>query len=211
MYSSFYSSRNHNLNTNFNGLAQPITFALILALHVFVFRVIINFKTEQSAQKDQDIFELKLIPSSLKEHSLIIIENQFTETHVLNKIIFSDPTINIASFEIPTISHDKPYEINGGNWGDTRSTTIFDSKIREKLKNIYDGKAASNKEKLNTIAHSDGTQLVELGNHKCMKSLPNMSSGNRAINWSIPFDCGKSESEQMMDNVNADLRNRKMK
>lgn len=99
-----------------------------------------------------------------------------------------------------------PYELPNAN--DAKYRDVFDPKLRQKLIDAEVFNKPRTKEKTNSWTEIDGRTFVGMGNGECLVSMRKVDSRERGTNLGMTR-CGKTDSEKMMDNVNADLEARK--
>jgi len=102
---------------------------------------------------------------------------------------------------------DTPYQLPDKNAD--LYPDVFDPRLRKKLQDAHANRKPVKKDLINTWVSGE-TTLAEVGDGECVASMPKTDSRDRGTSWSmIRVKCGKSDSEKMMDNINADLEARK--
>ena len=128
-----------------------------------------------------------------------------------NAIHIQVPELNLAETLLvkPDLSsYDSltPYELP--NSTDTTHGNVFDPKLRQKLLDAERLNKPRAADKPKSWTEADGRTFVDMGNGRCLVSMPKVDSRDRGTNLGFTR-CGKTDSEKMMDSVMADFESRK--
>lgn len=88
---------------------------------------------------------------------------------------------------------------------DSRDATIFDPRLRKRIGELRGSISVDGGENLRSWARPSGTQVVQVGDGKCIKSMPKLGD-ERGTRWSLRFACNKSDSEMMADEISRNLQ-----
>ena len=121
----------------------------------------------------------------------------------LPDIAIKADSVNLGLIRDPSAT---AYELPDRNMDIYRD--VFDPKLRQKLIDAQVFNRPRTKGEANTWTEVDGRTFVDMGNGECLVSMRKVDSRERGTNWGMTR-CGKTDSEKMMDNVNADLEARK--
>ncbi len=109
--------------------------------------------------------------------------------------------ISLSDYQSPT-----PYELPNPN--DAKYRDVFDPKMRQKLIDAQIFNRARVKRQRDDWKENDGRDFVAKGDGKCFVSMQQVDSRDRGKNWGSTR-CGKTDSESMIDRLNADFESRK--
>ncbi len=187
---------------------SSIALIAILVAHGIFILIVLNAKSKQSevlaAQPLLQLIQLRpedSVPSELEKPDVSL---------QANSIHFQLPIIHINDSSLSPIDSQsaEPYELSNSN--DTKHRDIFDPKLRKKLVDMKVFNVPRPVKKSGSWATSDGRVFTDMGDGRCMVSDPKLKADwrDRGTSYST-VPCGKTDSEQMMDNVNADIEARK--
>jgi hypothetical protein len=175
---------------------HSLMFVLVIVFHIFVTYFI--FSRQPS---------LPLLP---QEASLTYIIIPVATTPALEVTL---PQMSAAQFTLYIPTPDPPavlsIESDEGaiaipSGQDHMQTTIFDPRLRQKLEEARALNHARVSGADEVFKRADGRTYRELGNGNCQVTMEKMDSRDRATNWGVT-NCGKTDSESMMDRVMADF------
>lgn len=174
-------------------------FFTIVFLHLVFIVLALNMKSKQRESAGAPSFKMIYLSPQKQSVELEvkapIVEFTSTKAPVLPEIFIEEQSRKIAPLErLPASS------IN--------NSQVFDPKMRQKL---IDAQAINKPraiEKSGSWAESDGRDFVARGDGDCFVSMKQVDSRDRGKNWG-GTRCGKTDSESMIDRVNADVDSRK--
>jgi len=130
-----------------------------------------------------------------------VIKPRITQL-VLPSLQFSEPAQSQLDIPFDDSSYELPSELSH------QHENIFDPKLRKKLIEAQRFNVLRQQEKVKSWTEADGRTFVDMGDGMCLVSMPQADSSARGTNWGMTR-CGKTNSEKMMDNVNADFESRR--
>ena len=116
--------------------------------------------------------------------------------------------IDKSGLDLSAVEPNMHYELPNKN--EDRYKDVFDPRLRKRLQENYQVVSKAKESKLKNWTRSDGTIMVETGDGTCISKVPD-KNGVTTL-WSMQLagaNCDKTQSEKMMDNINADLEARK--
>lgn len=175
----------------------------VFCLHCAVIFFLLRDHSLEKVQSKEELIKFRL----LKPESFALAPPQINlyvpHAIVLSKTDISLPEITLADPVGENKKSGKDFEDYNKN-----GSVIFDPRLRKKLSemqvNTFDSGVG-----LEAWVDSSGAQVVEINEGRCIKSMSGAGGGEHGINWSLPFKCGKNESDRMIDNINKDLAERK--
>lgn len=186
---------------------SSLVLGIIIFVHVAIILFVLNQKIKQRELIPEKILHMiNLLPEKVepmlepKKPEIMIEPRQLQLT--TPQLQFSETVLS----PLNSLTNDLPYEFPSGNSGQYEN--IFDPKLRKKLIDAQHLNTPRKAEKSKSWTTSDGRTFVDIGDGMCLVSMPNLDSHSRGKNWG-KTRCGKTDSEKMMDNVNADLEARK--
>jgi hypothetical protein len=184
--------------------------AIVIAHGLFIF-VALNAKTKQRenfpSQSLLQLIQLQPEESVISEIQKPDVSFQSTAVHIQLPAIEINDAPHILT-DLSDYQSVEPYELPNPN--DALYGDVFDPQLRKKLQETHANRRAQKPDALNTWITSGGTTLVNMGDGECIRSIPKTDSRERGTSWSmLRVRCGKTDSEKMMDSVNADLEARK--
>lgn len=191
---------------------SPFVLILIVLIHLLLIALVLNIKSKQ--RKDisfEAIMQLRELPTkniySVSETEIPNINVDVKPIHlVVPEITFKEN--NKTPLDLSVITSDQTYELPDANAELYKD--VFDPKLRKKLQEAHAARKPKKQESLETWRASNGTTLVDMGSGECMASMPQMDLRDRGTNWGLlRVKCGETESERMMNNIDADLEARK--
>jgi hypothetical protein len=189
---------------------SPWIFIVILLIHFFLVIIILNAKIRrgESFTAEPVMQIVRIAPDykiSIPEPTQPIVDikshNLYLDSPELD---FSEIYESPLDLSIP--QSDLPYQLP--DQAAQQYKNVFDPKLRKKLLEAQPFNASRKIAKPNSWTEADGRTFVDIGNGMCLVSMPKTDSHERGTNWGHTR-CGKTNSEKMMDNVNADLEARK--
>jgi len=181
---------------------------IVLVTHGLVILFFANLQHSKSSSLNTSLKMLQL-KSAVVESILVIempvINFQPHLNHPAVPVIEFDRADD-ASIELihssPDLAQELPIKTN------TLYRNAFDPKLQQKLIDAQRFNTARRAEKPISRTEADGRIFVDMGNGNCLVSMPKADSRDRGTNWGHAR-CGKTDSEEMMDRVNADLEARR--
>lgn len=141
---------------------------------------------------------------------VVLLTEQKASLHLEQLKISSDPSSLLVQhnrFAIPEVNVVEPKE-DEPTLSVNSEEKIFDPRLRQKLQSAQElPKGKRDKDQLNAWTDLYGNEMVELGDGKCLKSMPKMDARERGTNFAR-VNCGQTDSRKMMDNVMKDVEMR---
>lgn len=190
------------------------TFLCIILLHsagIFYFM--------SASNNNKNVFEERLLVMLLPENHpqkdiRISIQDPITIATFQPAIIavpmpdFAISNVNVPDERTPSPDSTKVDSQAVGPPSESRNATIFDPRLRKRLGESVNSASADAGEIGGSWVRPSGTQVVAVGDGKCIKSMPKLGD-ERGTRWSLRFACGKSDSEIMADEISRNLQIRK--
>ena len=182
---------------------------LVIVAHVVLVFIVVLAKSEKVSSELQPILQMIQL-SPVVEKTVIEIEKPDISFQInvvdikLPKIDINDDSllhISLSDYQSPT-----PYELPNPN--DVKYRDVFDPKMRQKLIDSQTLNKPRTASKPSSWTESDGRVFTDIGDGKCLVSMPKVDSRERGTSWGMTR-CGKTDSEKMMDSVMADFESRK--
>jgi hypothetical protein len=175
------------------------TFIVIVLLHVGI--IVIALQVKSAKRDDATTPSFKMIYLSPRERP-VELELQAPSVKFSPTQIPTTPEIVIEEQSLSTVIFDR------ASSNAASDSQVFDPKVRQKLSDAQIFNRARVNGQSRDWKESDGRDFVARGDGDCFVSMQKMDSRERAKNWG-GTRCGKTDSESMMDRVNADLEARK--
>ena len=181
---------------------------IVLVLHglvILFFANLIHIKPS-SFSPSLKMIQLK---STVVESVLVVempvnnFQPQFRQP-VLPEIEFNK--VDDVNIDITQSPPDSAHELSNKNG--TLYRNVFDPKLRQKLIDAQGFNTARRAKKPSSWTEADGRTFIDMGDGSCFVSMTKMDSRERGTSWGATR-CGKTDSEEMMDRVNADVEARR--
>lgn len=176
-----------------------LVFFAIVLLHLVLIFIALNIKSKQREAASTPSFKMiYLSPQKLSvelEVKAPFVEFTSTKAPIVPEIVIEEQSAPIVPFD--TSPSDS-----------VNNSQVFDPKMRQKLIDAQIFNRARVKRQRDDWKENDGRDFVAKGDGKCFVSMQQVDSRDRGKNWG-GTRCGKTDSESMMDRVNADLEARK--
>ncbi|HWV16887.1 MAG TPA: hypothetical protein VN030_15765 [Cellvibrio sp.] len=113
------------------------------------------------------------------------------------------PRVYLFESEIgsPNPSHEESPRAN-------RDLQMFDPRLQKKLQEAAERNSRSVTTLESSWMDATGNSHVKLGNGKCLRSMAPARPGE-VTNWQLPSNCGKSEGDKMLENMERELNKSK--
>lgn len=183
---------------NSNSGSVFVFFAIVF-LHFIFIAIAINIKSKQPDITSAPSFKMiYLSPQKLSvelEVDAPVVQFASTKAPIVPEIMIDDGSAPVISLDA-----SPSYSLNGN--------PVFDPKFRQKLSDAQLFNRDGVKEYSGDWKESDGRNFIARGDGGCFVSMRKMDARERGTNWG-GTRCGKTDSESMMDRINADLEARK--
>lgn len=184
-------------------------FISVVVAHAILICIVVIAKNEKVGSELQPIIQMIQLSPETKMAAIEMEKPDISfQTKVVDiklpKIDINDDSllhISLSDYQSPT-----PYELPNPN--DAKYRDVFDPKMRQKLIDAQAINKPRAREKSGGWTESDGRDFVARGDGECFVSMLQVDSRDRGKNWGSTR-CGKTDSESMMDRVNADFESRK--
>lgn len=176
-----------------------LVFFTIVFLHFIFIAIALNIKSKQRDTTSAPSFKMIYLSqqklSVELEVKAPVVEFSSTKVPIVPEIIIEDNSASVISLDASS-SHS------------LNNSQVFDPKLRQKLSDAQVFNRARVKGQLNNWKENDGRDFIARSDGECFVSMQQVDSRERGKNWGSTR-CGKTDSESMMDRVNADLEARK--
>ncbi len=176
-----------------------LVFFIIVFLHLVLIFIALNIKSKQLEVASTPSFKMIYFspqkPSVELEVKAPSLELSPFKTPKVPEIFIEERSTTIVSFETSPSNS-------------VNNTQVFDPKMRQKLSDAQPLNRTRFKAQLGDWKESDGRDFVAKDDGECFVSMRQVDSRDRGKNWG-GTRCGKTDSESMMDRVNADVEARK--
>ena len=184
-----------------------LVFFAIVLLHLVLIFIALNIKSKQREISVMPAFKMICLsqekPPAKTELIIPIIERvSIRSSMVLPEVVFEERQELDLRIDTPSSDYVLP------NPNDSKYRNVFDPKMRRKLIDAEIFNRARIRGQTSDWKESDGRDFADKGDGKCFVSMRQVDSRDRGKNWG-GTRCGKTDSESMMDRVNADLESRK--
>lgn len=185
---------------------SSLVMGIIILVHAVIILLVLNVKIRQreyAPEKNLHMITVlskpvELIPEPDKPN----VPEPRSWQLVVPQIQFSEPTQSQLDTPLNDSSYELPSEASN------QYQNVFDPKLRKKLIDAQSLNVPRKQAKSKNWTEADGRTFVDIGDGMCLVSMPIVDSRQRGTNWGMAR-CGKTDSEKMMDSVNADLEARK--
>ena len=178
---------------------SALVFFAIVFLHLVLIVIALNIKSKQREAASTPSFKMIYLSPQKPSVELEVRAPslEFSPTKVLKvpEIVIEEDSASIISLETPPSNS-------------LNNTQVFDPKMRQKLIDAQILNKVFIKGHLNDWKESDGRDFLARGDGECFVSMRQVDSRDRGKNWGSTR-CGKTDSESMIDRVNADFESRK--
>lgn len=176
-----------------------LVFFTIVFLHFIFIAIALNIKSKQRDTTSAPSFKMIYLSqqklSVELEVKAPVVEFSSTKVPIVPEIIIEDNSASVISLDASS-SHS------------LNNSQVFDPKLRQKLSDAQVFNRTRVKGQLNNWKENDGRDFIARSDGECFVSMQQVDSRERGKNWGSTR-CGKTDSESMMDRVNADLEARK--
>ena len=176
-----------------------VVFIAIVLFHLVLIFIALNVKSKQREAASTPSFKMIYLSPQKPSVELEVRAPslEFSPTKVLKvpEIVIEENSASIISLETPPSNS-------------LNNTQVFDPKMRQKLIDAQILNKVRIKGYLNDWKESDGRDFLARGDGECFVSMRQVDSRDRGKNWGSTR-CGKTDSESMIDRVNADFESRK--
>lgn len=178
---------------------SALVFFAIVFLHFALIFIALNIKSKQPEATSAPYFKMIYLspqkPSVELEVKAPLLELSPTKTPMVPEIVIEEYSAPIVSLEASPSNS-------------VNNSQVFDPKMRQKLSDAQPLNRTRFKAQLGNWKESDGRDFVAKDDGECFVSMRQVDSRDRGKNWGSTR-CGKTDSESMMDRVNADVEARK--
>lgn len=172
---------------------------LVFFIHLLVVVLLLNDRGVKPSSASELILQVRLLSPDKRKSVSPSIDSD---------IPLQPAAITIKNLELPAIAiEDITSKPAIAELSLQHESTIFDPRLRKKLSDIGSRVAPQPTPELKHWTDSSGVQIVEVKQGECIRAMPGDANA-RGDNWSLSFKCGKSEGEQMIDSINADMAER---
>ncbi len=185
---------------------SPVVLGAIIFVHAAIILLAFNEKMRQREFVPEKILHMiNVLPEQVEP----ISEPDKPEINEPRPLQLTAPHIQIAepvSSPLDLPLNNSPYVLHSETSGQYEH--IFDPKLRKKLIDAQSLNVRPTAGRAKNWIEADGRTFVDVGDGNCFVSMAQVDARERETNWGMT-KCGKTDSEKMMDNMNADLEARK--
>lgn len=177
---------------------------LVFSIHLFAIGMLLHDNAGTSAHRNDRPLQFRLLPATIHKpgnsaNTILapyLAPRSTAITLPLQPLVIDIDTTSASSANVERSEPSDP--------------GLFDPRLRKKLSDIGSRPAGQPLQELKSVTDSSGKKIVEIQQGKCIRTMPG-TTHDRGENWSLRFKCGKNEGERMIDNINADMAERKKK